>query len=487
MDFTHMYFGKASAEREITSDRDRFLRTYLDRWNLPQQIRDHDKFLVLGPKGSGKSAAAYYVEFKWKQQLGESAVFSKSVDFDELNRTQTPLYSLDKKLVSEEVSSLTDAAWKLFIGVRLLDSLVADQACSLSRDPQVLKFVQDLRRAGFASDDYPQVLRRVRERKGVVSISFLSSSLSGQLASTDSDSLSPGQLGEAILDLVGTAETQNLHLLSIDGLDKAIGEHEAYWRTLAALVRVGDTITRRLQFSQNRNVYLIIMCRSDVFRRIKFSDAPKIASDSGIQMEWGAEAQNPLDVLLWEYIAQKAETDLNHLLRLLPDYVEVGVSQKIYTPKYLLDVTRYTPRDMSLLFTSIQSRAHTYQPITGPQVRAGAGRFASIDLLQEIESEAVGLLPEKVVDRFEQVLSALPSRIIGKDELAQAMDHAGLENEISPNDFGEYLFLQGAIGNYRPASGYFQFYHRRNTAGFDRRGPWVLQTGLAYALNIPFR
>jgi hypothetical protein len=56
MDFTHMYFGKASAEREIASDRDRFLRTYLDRWNLPQQIRDHDKFLVLGPKGSGKSA-----------------------------------------------------------------------------------------------------------------------------------------------------------------------------------------------------------------------------------------------------------------------------------------------------------------------------------------------------------------------------------------------------------------------------------------------
>lgn len=91
------------------------------------------------------------------------------------------------------------------------------------------------------------------------------------------------------------------------------------------------------------------------------------------------------------------------------------------------------------------------------------------------------------MDRFEQVLSAFPSRIIDKDQLVEAMDQAGLEDEISPNDFGEYLFLQGAIGNYRPASGYIQFHHRRNTAGFDRRGPWVLQTGLVYALNIPFR
>jgi hypothetical protein len=484
MDFTHLYFGKASAEREIASDRDRFLRTYLDRWNLPQQIRDHDKFLVLGPKGSGKSAAAYYVEFKWKQQFGESAVFSTSVDFDELNRTQTPLYSLDKKLVSEEVSRLTDAAWKLFIGIRLLDSLIADQGCSLGRDPKVLQFVENLRQAGFASDDYPQVLRRVRERKGSISIPLVSSLVSGQLASTDSNSFSPGQLGDAILNLVRTAETENLHLLSIDGLDKAIGENEAYWRTLAALVRVGDTITRKLQLSQNRNVYVLIMCRSDVFRRIRFSDAPKIASDSGVQMEWGAEAQNPLDVLLWEYIAQKAEIDLNHLLRLLPDYVEVGSGQKIFTPKYLLEFTRYTPRDMSLLFASIQSRSHTYRTVSGAQVRAGADRFASTDLLNEIESEAVGLLPAKVVDRFAQVLSALPSRIIRKDDLVQAIDQAELRNEVSPNDLGEYLFLQGAIGNYKPASGYIQFYHRRNTAAFDRRGPWMLHTGLAYALNV---
>jgi hypothetical protein len=485
VDFTHLYFGKASAEREVSTDEARFLRTYLDRWDLPRQVFTHEKFLILGPKGSGKSAAAFFVAGEWERALGNHAVFASAVDFDELNRTQSPLYALDKKLVSEEVSSLTDAAWKLFIGVRLLDSLVADNGCNLCRDSQVLKFVDDLRAAGLASDDYPQVLRRVRERNVSISLPKLASAGFG---SKDSDSVSPVQLGDAILRVVENAETSNRHLLSIDGLDKAIGENDAYWRTLAALIRVGDSLCRRLQFVNNQSVYILIMCRSDVFRHIKFSDAPKIASDSGVQMEWGTEAQNPLDVQLWEYIARKAEVDLDKILSLLPKYIEVGAGNKISTPKFLLEFTRYTPRDMSLLFTQIQRQAFTYMPVTQTQVRAGADRFASNDLLNEIQSEAVGLLPSSVLDRFDQILSGLPFNIFKKSDLQQAMREAGITigKGISVDEFGEYLFLQGAIGNYKPESGYIQFYHRRNTAGFNRKGPWMLQTGLTYALNVPF-
>ena len=483
VDFTRLYFGKASAEREVATDRARFLRTYLDRWDLPRQVFTHEKFLILGPKGSGKSAAAFFVEGEWRRAIGDHAVFFTYVDFDELNRTQSPLYALDKKLVSEEVSSLTDAAWKLFIGIRLLDSLIADNNCDLCRDSQVLKFIDDLRKAGLASDDYPQVLRRVRERQVSISLPKL---VSVEFGSKDSDSLSPGQLGDAILKVVERAETPNRHLLSIDGLDKAIGENDAYWRTLAALIRVGDSICRRLQLVADQSVYILIMCRSDVFRRIRFSDAPKIASDSGLQMEWGTEAQNPLDVQLWEYIARKAEVDIDAMLSLLPEYIEVGAGNKIYTPKFLLEFTRYTPRDMSLLFTSIQRQAYTYRQLTPTQVRAGADRFASNDLLNEIESEATGLLPNSVLGHFEQILSTLPSHIFDKPELERAMSDAGVSGEFSVDDFGEYLFLQGAIGNYRQDSGYVQFYHRRNTAGFSRRGPWMLQTGLTYALNVPF-
>ncbi|MEV7625697.1 hypothetical protein [Actinoplanes sp. NPDC089786] len=329
----------------MATDPDRFLKTYLDRWNVPDQIDSQGKFLVLGPKGSGKSAAANFVGLTWIRKYGEHAVFRTTVDFDELNRTQSPLYSLDKKLVSQEVTALTDSAWKLFIGVRLLDSLAEDNACSLGKDPQLLRLLQDLKTAGLASDDYPQVLRRVRERKGTISIPKF---LSGELKSTETDSLGPGQLGDAIIGLVTKAGTPNRHILAIDGLDKAIGENDTYWRTLAALVRVGDTVTRRLREEGNRSVYIVIMCRTDVFRRISFADSAKIAADSGIHIAWGAEMQNPREVALWEYVAQKAQVDPDELIACLPDHLKVGRGRgkRIASMQYILQFTRYTPRDI---------------------------------------------------------------------------------------------------------------------------------------------
>lgn len=483
IDITRLYFGKAAAEAEAPSNPDRFLRTYLDRWNLSEEVLNHEKFLILGPKGSGKSAAAYYVKYDWEKTFGREAVFFQLVDFDELNRTQSPLPSIDKKLVSDQVSALTDEAWKLFIGIRILDSLVGDQACTLSRDSQVLKFIAELRNAGLASDDYPQVLRRVRERKGGVRVPVASL----DVTSTESEMVSPGQLGDAVINLIAQAETPNRHILAVDGLDKAIGENDAYWRTLAALIRVGEKISRKLLTTGNRNVYLLVMCRSDVFRRVDFADAPKIAADSGINMEWGAELQDFRSVLLWEYLARKAEVETEQLLDLLPDFVEVGSGRRrIEAPRYILDFTRYTPRDMTELFKSIKARANTYRPLTGAQVRAGADYFAQNHLLHEIKSESVGLIPPDVTRKLENVLAALPSRTFDKNALAQAMDEASTSDVTTIGEFGEYLFLQGAIGNYRVNSGYVQFYHRRNTASFDRRGPWILHTGLAYALNIPF-
>lgn len=481
IDITRMYFGKAAAEREVSSNPQRFLQTYFDAWNLIQEVTDHERFLILGPKGTGKSAAAYFVELTWKRDLGESAIFAHSVDFDDLNRTQSPLSTIDKKLVSADVSASSDNAWKLFIGVRLLDSLISDNACNLARDPQVIQFVENLRQAGLASDDYPQVLRKVRERKGTFKIPVVSL----DLTSKDSESVGVGQLGDAVLEIITAAQTPNRHLLAIDGLDRAIGTNDAYWRTLAALIRVGDAICRRLLVRNNRNVYLLIMCRSDVFRRVNFADAPKIAADSGIHMDWGAELQDPREPFLWDYLAKKAQVEKDQIFNLLPTSVRTG-SYNRETSKYLLEFTRYTPRDMTELFRSIQRRAYTHRSLTGDQVRAGADNFASSHLLHEIVSESVGLVPDLATRRLEQLLSALPRVVFGRDDLTQAMRESEVDSLISVGDLGEYLFLQGAIGNYRPSGGYVQFYHRRNTAGFNSRGPWRLHTGLAYALNIPF-
>ncbi|MFI6227183.1 P-loop ATPase, Sll1717 family [Micromonospora echinospora] len=484
LDITRLYFGRASAERDVLHDPDRFVDTYLDRWNLPDRVLDQETFLILGPKGSGKSAAAHYVALRWKREIGEHAVFTNFVDFDELNRSQSPLHSLEKKLVSGEVTALTDAAWKLFIGVRLLESLIKDEACDLSRDPHAIKLLADLKSAGLADDDYPKVLKRIRERKSTISIPRIAST---EWKATDTESVSLPQLGDAVIRLAAASVTRNRHLLSIDGLDKAIGDNESYWRTLAALVRAADWISQRLLREGNRSIFLLIMCRNDVFRRIHFADSAKIAADGGINIDWGAEAQDPRDVVLWDYVARKARVDVDDLLNLLPDVVRVGpTARPISTLRYLLDFTRYTPRDMNLLFGSLKGRAFPGNSLSIAQVRSAADSFSSSHLLSEILSEATGLLDQQVINRLPQILTALPGKEFTREALGSAIESTGTKDLVTLDDLAEYLFLQGAIGNLRPGSGYVQFYHRRNTYDYNRSGPWLLHNGLMYALNIPF-
>lgn len=479
--FSELYFGKAAAENEVAADPARFLRTYDDRWDLPAQVVDHSKFLVLGPKGAGKSAAAAFVSLSWKQELGEEATFVSAVDFDELNRTQTPLTGLDQKLVGSEVTALTDSAWKLFLGVRIYESLLRDQACDLAHDQQATAFLQRLKDAGLASDDFPKVLRVVRERKGSIALPKI---LNIEFGGKESESFSPGQLGDALFKLLLSARTPNRHLLSIDGLDKAIAENDAYWLTLAALLRVSDGLRRRAQENGADHLYIMVMCRSDVFRRVQFSDAPKIAADGGVHLGWNAEAADPKQVLLWDYVARKAEVPREKLLTVLPVGVPVGVGGE-ETLKYLLGFTRYTPRDMSLLFGHLQRRWSGAR-LTGEQVRAAADEFASQDLLQEITAEANGLLPGKVVNRLQGILSSMPKRIVSPSDMKTALEDNGVADQITPTELGEYLFLQGALGNYDPSSHYVQFYHRRDSYKFRHRGPWVLHTGIVYAMNIPW-
>lgn len=126
-------------------------------------------------------------------------------------------------------------------------------------------------------------------------------------------------------------------------------------------------------------------------------------------------------MLLWEYLARKAEIDVDSLLSNLPK--SVGVGQQggaVEALRFILDFTRYTPRDISQFFNTLQDFAVS-QPLTGRMVRAAADRFASNHLLSEIIAESVGLLPNRVTGSLDGILGGLPARKFTLTDLERAI------------------------------------------------------------------
>jgi hypothetical protein len=64
-----LYFGLSDSRNEAIEDRDAFFRTFVDLNDATKTIVGGSKFLVLGPKGTGKSAVAWYLEAA--QQSGD--------------------------------------------------------------------------------------------------------------------------------------------------------------------------------------------------------------------------------------------------------------------------------------------------------------------------------------------------------------------------------------------------------------------------------
>ncbi len=375
----NLYFGRASSETEASEDPARFRRTFYDRWGISDQISKPKYFLIVGPKGVGKTAVSEFTRLALESTYGQHAVFADTISLEEVSPGITPLSSITQKLSSEQSSGITDSAWRLFLSIRILKLILRDQSADLAKEPRTQQLFDKLAKSGLGSGDFPGVLRRVRENKLSFSLKGL---LGGESSAKDTDEVSVSNLGEALIRLILNTRSENHFILSVDGLDRIISDNPAYWSTLAALLRVADKLHKQFMSAQV-DLRIMVMCRSDVFRKISFADADKIAGDSALFIDWGAHQTKPEDSHLWDYLAAKAEITPGELFSMLPDSVTVGERSKTGNPRsikiaeYLLQFTRSTPREITLLMRRIQEEVPPGGYTTSARVRLAADSFAS--------------------------------------------------------------------------------------------------------------
>lgn len=238
-----LYFGRAAAENEAASDPERFMKTYYDIWKIEEKVLKNRFFLVLGPKGSGKTAAGLFSELILKKHYGNEKVLSVTKNMDELAPGISPIHSITSKLVGEQSQGITTAAWKLYIALQLSAFVMADNSNQLSRSSGFIKLWKDLSQAGLVSEssvtaDFPTVLRRVRENK----MQFSFKLLGGSTTSRNNDEISVSQLGSSLVDIILSSSTDTHYQLMIDGLDRIISDNSAYWLSISSLLMAASDI-----------------------------------------------------------------------------------------------------------------------------------------------------------------------------------------------------------------------------------------------------
>lgn len=490
--YRDLYFGLSDSRNEASEDREAFLKSYVDLNDASGAVLKGRKFMVLGPKGTGKSALAWYLQAA-EVYGGHLALVrdASTLPLAEIPRLQTG---------QEPGPERTVVAWKFILLCNYLELLLRDQSCSLQHDKEVIRVAKLLRNFGFMGDASGRALLSAATTTLMIPVPKL-----GAIYKRESRAeLNIYNLIPYLEGWVSDADSSLRHVMLVDGLDSIFLNDVKYDESLASLVQAAYSLNQKL-LERHATGSIVLLLRNDVFSRIALSlpDSQKMRDDLSFELDWRvlsgqAGIRAPLMSLVNAKAAKALGEESVNVLNYFPSEIEVGrrsgAPKSIPTFQYLLSMTRHTPRDLLRLFEEIRkieesSASETEGGVLSLEViREGVLQYATKYFVGAISNEFAGYTggPASASAAI-KALKAMNKREFDATEFRRALSELEPPVEVDVDDLLRLLFFAGAIGNYVGGMGekaYMQFYHRRDEAEIYLRGKFLLHNALIHAWGL---
>ena len=164
-----------------------------------------------------------------------------------------------------------------------------------------------------------------------------------------------------------------------------------------------------------------------------------------------------------------------------------------FAPEYILEYTRFLPRDLVALLGEIQKVHQGSGPVPGPAVKEGVMNYCEQYFQGEIFNNLAGVLPQspqapRKVAAFRDAMRTVQSRFFSFDEVQADLDGQLTSDETT--SLLRQMFEVGAIGvtTRSETATHTDFIYRNvGGAGFTKRHGFVLHNALTRAWNRPWR
>ena len=490
MKFRDLYFGQADARTEAIRQPEGFVRSFVDHREITASVVDQGKFLVLGPKGAGKSALAWFLQATSRDR----GLLVHPRDVSELPIADVAqLKTGDSPGVSRSLN-----AWRFILLCALINVILEDQGSGLSKNLEAMSVIAKLREYGFLDPTPKAAILRASKSTWKVPIPHV-----GEIFSRESsDSLHLAHLLPYLQKWVSAEDSShNRHLLILDGLDSIYLNDAQYIPALSALVQSAWSLNQDLRGAEASG-NIVLLLRNDVFSRLDLPDGGKVRSDWAVELDWRILSGDAASAPLFELVDRKSvsltgagPTDV--VGTLFPDEIRLqgrGPERDVYN--YLLNLTRHTPRDLLQLLEHIRrvdaaDRGSEFSPrLRQETIREGVLQYATKYFVDAVRNELVGRggsgdSGRAVVD----ALRDLGARRFTFDDYKTSLENVSSGVSVpSADEALRWLFFAGAIGN-EVGNGdtrYLQFFHRRDDNDIYLRGTLLVHNALVYAWALPW-
>lgn len=465
------------AETEKTHNPNLLIEGFLDANGYIESLLSSNTFLILGPKGSGKTAIAsklelisesdkslivklYYLEdFPYAQ-------FSKLLPINEAPQTRYPNY------------------WEFLLLISFLESF------SRNKDTEyfdtniyknIVKGLQDLGLTpGQSLADMVKTVSKKEFRINIASVINIAHMSEKAKADYGID-----VIFQNLRELCYTVKAKCKHMIIVDGLDDVLTKKDRQYESLIALIQAAERMNRKF-LKNNVNSKVIILCRTDLFDKLPGPNKNKIKQDYSKTLDWYQDVRDVTSVNLVKLVNLRAKTSLKREVDIFQEFLPSEIRSGDPTVKTLLDNTRYRPRDFIHLLKNIQEHTKGAIPTVG-EVWNGLRTYSLNYLIEEITDELSGYLTPEEIDNSIKLLGSMNEIRFNLTDLEIKKNTDERFNSLELTRILNVLFDSSAIGNVRRnnfGEDRYTMKYRNPYASFDPNKTITIHLGLCKALNI---
>jgi len=448
--------GVAEAEGEANNSKIALSEVFEDFLDVISQI-NNEKFIILGRKGSGKSAIGEHI---CHIASSDANIFAKFI-----RRTEIDIEHIVQIGISEGERIEQEMLFKWVVLTQELSLIVQNQNINHIKDISNLKkFIE--RNRGFINIEKREIKEIIHEKGININIEyfkrFYSSLFNRKIAIKEEKAafykLIP-YLEETISRIL-VSDPENSYILIFDDLDIGYYKSDKDISTLSELLRISKYYNNELFGRNQLNSKIIVLLRNDIAKHLRFNaDTAKIFASYAIELNWYEEMYRTQEDRLklkqfinkriacnfekngLEYIKDKPwESFVNE--QEFASFDNMGNTKSSF--KYVIEHTFFRPRDLILFFKDID-RYKFPIPISRSNINNLIGRFAN-QIMLEIQNELAAVFSEKEISITINVLRAYrDKRTFTYESLRTDLENCGLKDNAY--DIIDELFFYSLIGN----------------------------------------
>ncbi|MEG0272996.1 MAG: hypothetical protein RR639_08135 [Hydrogenoanaerobacterium sp.] len=392
MNIQMLYSLYTDAEKEFRDNPDFFIEMYYDPRRNINSLLTSSKFIVLGRKGTGKTAM--------KQKLIIDAQSDQSLAIDLSINISDFDYFLAQKDVDE---SFLAKAWQLFILSYAYRCLIEAKVVSkYSLDPSIKEMM-------FLSKK--NLLKKIVDRM-TLNVSFKSKHIDVESSLTsdkNDDKININEVIDQIVKLIQNKRKPNKLYITIDSLDYFLEPSKAISKKyILSLIIAVSNLNERLSIGP---LFLktILFIRDEMFSELVFQDKNKLKMDCTIELKWNT-SRNPeesdiFQMLYMRFYCSGYRDGIKKLAIELNDYFML-TGYDFYDR--FLNISLGRPRDILQYLKFCQIIGDSKVQLTGDDIIKIDHNFSDIYFIGEVKDELTGHFDDVIIQDLQTILYKLP-------------------------------------------------------------------------------